>query len=254
MLTISNLFKVCFELLLFTILIQSNESLIISKSFKPIQNGLTKVPNSQLKSSSRLFSQSKDFIPDKIMPSEYTGPGCVLLAQPGEYDHFLMRAAVLIYQVTPEVTQGVILDKATAFSVNEMSPALEPFKGNTLFLGGNTGNDLAIMLHTHSILGSKYVGNGIYTGGFKQAKEEVNELRISPKDFKFVFNYIEWPKDLLSTEIASGRWDVCLLPPSLILRQSLSQNKFDTLWSQARYELRKTNSLLVPTTQQEDEA
>lgn len=65
-------------------------------------------------------------------------------------------------------TQGVIVNKETAFTMGEVSPNISPFDANTLYTGGNDGPDMATMLHRFELNGSsKYVGGGIYLGGIR---------------------------------------------------------------------------------------
>lgn len=48
-----------------------------------------------------------------------------------------------------------------------------PMIGNTLWMGGEQGGDMAIMLHKYDLGGlSKYVGSGIYLGALRQGKEK----------------------------------------------------------------------------------
>ena len=133
-------------------------------------------------------------------------------------------------------SKGVILERATAFSMGETSPNSGPFGLNTLYLGGEDGSDRAIMFHKYD-LGekAKYIGAGIYTGGLTQAAVLVEESSASPKDFKFIFNSVEWGPGQLEAEVQAGRWDVANIPTNLILQQSSSAA---SLWSKARNTLR----------------
>jgi putative transcriptional regulator len=184
----------------------------------------------------------KNEVPTQIVPTSFSGTGCVLLAQPGEYDHYLMKAAVLIFEHHDRGTSGVIIDKPSAFSVGELSPGLEVFKANTLFLGGPDGNDLAIMIHTHPYGGlTKDIGYGLYVGGVQEARTAVTNLQVPPSDFKFFFNNVGWEPGKLQKEINEGRWDVCVIPPRLILYQESNR-----LWSKARQALQNQKGLKEP--------
>ena len=172
-----------------------------------------------------------------ISKADHVSQGVVLLAQPSEYNHFLIKAAVFVYDFgTGRGSKGVILERATAFSMGETSPNSGPFGLNTLYLGGEDGSDRAIMFHKYD-LGekSKYIGAGIYTGGLTQAAVLVEESSASPKDFKFIFNSVEWGPGQLEAEVQAGRWDVANIPSNLILQQSSSAA---SLWSKARNTLR----------------
>jgi putative AlgH/UPF0301 family transcriptional regulator len=109
------------------------------------------------------------------------------------------------------------------------------FEANTLFMGGENGNDTAMLFHKYNLGGnSKYIGNGIYSCGLKEAKEIVNNRQAHPKDFKFIFNYNTWQKGLLDNEVKTGRWDVLRCPPDMIVRQDDTHS----LWTRCRRALR----------------
>eukprot|EP01041_Mallomonas_annulata_P006298 gene6298-12743_t len=166
-----------------------------------------------------------DHIPTDIELSKFTGRGSVLLSCPGEFNHFLIKAAVFIYEHNERGSAGVILEKPSAFTMGESSPNIGVFEGNTLYMGGEDGSDTAIMLHKFDLDGnSKYIGNGIYLGGIRQAREMVTAGKAVPKDFKFFFNHVEWAPGILDEELEQGRWNVVKVPPDLILKQSTSSS------------------------------
>ena len=180
-----------------------------------------------------------DFVPAEISLSAALRKGVVLLAQPSEENDFLSKAAILIYDYgTDRGTTGVILERETAFSMGETSPNSGPFEPNTLFLGGQGGSDTAIMFHKYDLEGfSKYIGSGMYLGGLKEAKELVVRRNAHPRDFKFIFNCVEWESGVLEREILAGRWDVANVPPDLILQQSKAR-EVDSIWLNVRKYLR----------------
>ena len=66
----------------------------------------------------------------------------------------------------------------------------------------------------------------------KQAREalEGSPRTAHPRDFKFIFNCVQWPVGAVEKEVASGRWDCVRMPPDLIL----DQVEYDYIWSKAR--------------------
>jgi putative AlgH/UPF0301 family transcriptional regulator len=176
-----------------------------------------------------------DIIPQEISTAEFLKKGVVLLAQPSEEHDFFNKAAILIYDYgTDRGTTGVILERETAFSMGETTPNCGPFEPNTLFLGGESGSDTAIMFHKYDLEGfSKYIGAGMYLGGIKEAKELVVSRKAHPRDFKFIFNSVEWETGVLEREILSGRWDMSNVPPNLILQQSRAR-EVDSIWLNVR--------------------
>lgn len=75
-----------------------------------------------------MSSDSVDKAPESIESCQFTGIGDVLLAFKGEYDHYLMEAAVLIFDHGERGTAGVVLDKPSAFTMGEMVPNIGPFR------------------------------------------------------------------------------------------------------------------------------
>lgn len=109
---------------------------------------------------------------------------------------------------------------------------------------------MAMMFHKYPLDGTaKYIGNGIYLGGLKKAKEIVAERKAHPKDFKFIFNYSVWPKGGLEKEIAEGKWDILRCPPDFIIRQEESES----LWLRCRRKLRSLDKLKNSSSEQDDD-
>lgn len=190
----------------------------------------------------RTFSNiiNRNEVPQEILPVPFTGTGCVLLARPNERDHFLMKGAILITEHGSRGSVGVLVDKSTPYSVKEASPGLgDVFEKNMMYIGGEKGNDnLALMIHKHKLGGlTKYLGYGLYVGGIKQAEVALQSGEYNPFDFKFVFNCISWAPGCLENEIAQGRWDICAIPPDIILNQD--SRKYPPLWSSASASLQE---------------
>ena len=177
------------------------------------------------------------YVPTEVELCDKLENGCVLVSQPDEYGHFLVKSVLLLFDYggNDKPSLGVILERPTAFSLGETAPGMTTFEANTLFMGGENGNDTAMLFHKYNLGGnSKYIGNGIYSGGLKEAKELVISRQAHPKDFKFIFNYNTWPKGLLDNEVSTGRWDVLRCPPDMIIREDDSHS----LWTRCRRALR----------------
>lgn len=187
----------------------------------------------------------------EIVPLVFNNePGCVLLSQPGEHDHFVNKAAVFVFEHGEKGTQGVILGRSSAFSMGETVGGMGVFAPNTVYIGGEQGPDMAIMFHKYELDGySKYVGGGIYVGGLKQAREKVERREAVPRDFKFIFNNVQWGPGQLEVEIAQKRWDVIRMPPDMLLQQKAAHE----IWSKARNALRSRQALLLDDDGDEDQ-
>ena len=104
---------------------------------------------------------------------------------------------------------------------------------------------MALMFHKFEFEGaSKHVGNGIYIGGLKEAVKALEERVAHPRDFKFIFNCVEWSPGALEKEIEEGRWDVVRMPPEMILAQKGSSA--EAIWSRARNQLQMAGVEIAP--------
>mmetsp|Transcript_9139 Transcript_9139/g.15135 ORF Transcript_9139/g.15135 Transcript_9139/m.15135 type:complete len:225 (+) Transcript_9139:120-794(+) len=193
----------------------------------------TRFVSTSITSTWALFcSQSDNYVPQVIERCDFEGTGSILLAHKGEYDHFLMKSAILIFEHNERGTVGAILNKPSAFTMGEMAANIGVFQPNTLFTGGSDGTDTAVMFHKYDLGGySKPLGNGLYVGGLKEAKETVEAFNAHPNDFKFIFNNVQWGPGLLKQEIDEGRWEVIRMPPEIVLRQDGSAVD---IWSTAK--------------------
>jgi putative AlgH/UPF0301 family transcriptional regulator len=167
--------------------------------------------------------------------------GCLLVAQPNEYNHFMVRGAVLIIHHAPEQrSRGLLLDHPTAFTVGETAPALDVFAENTLFLGGEAGANTALMLHRFALPGARAVGgSGLYLGGVRSAMEKVEAGEFSPGDFIFVFNECEWEPGVLQQEVEAARWTVLRCPPHFLMPPGAGRARTSSLWERCRREIRR---------------
>lgn len=130
------------------------------------------------------------------------------------------------------------MGKASPFTMGEMAPSMGVFAPNVLYRGGSEGSDTAVMVHKHHLGGSsKPIGKGLSVGGLKEARSLVESMHASPKDFNFVFNNVQWAPGLLQSEIDEGRWDVCEVPPDVLLSSELHRQGEETLWTTLRNDL-----------------
>lgn len=76
----------------------------------------------------KLLSTTEE-VPTEVRNVETLSRGCVLVAQPEEYSHFLVKSVVLIFEHGKGETQGVILERPTAFTLGETAPGIGVFEG-----------------------------------------------------------------------------------------------------------------------------
>jgi hypothetical protein len=142
-----------------------------------------------------------------------------------EYHHLLSKAAIFIYDVgladddsDELVARGVIIDHPTAFSVSEMIderfyfPSADDEVGlaaatlgkNTLFRGGDLGEQFVMMLHSLSVSNHHpsqvMIGSsGIYQGGLSYIIDAIHKgEQVGCDSIKFFFNYLEFTETQLN--------------------------------------------------------
>ena len=123
------------------------------------------------------------------MAPETLGPGSIVMAEPGNFDHYFLESLVLIVQHDERGTKGVLLNHGTyatpgskptsrplagllltrlslalgrPWTVEDLAPGqLEQFAASKVFLGGDAGRDTMIMVHGEEMLpGAEEIGNG----------------------------------------------------------------------------------------------
>ena len=201
-------------------------SCILSKRSKHFSCSIT-----SLSSSTHIGAPFLNY-PNELKLCKFDGPGCILLAKPDEYDHFFHHAVILLFEHNSKGSLGLMVDKPSAFTMGEMTPNSEMFAPNILYTGGSDGSDTAVMLHKYD-LGpyAKPVGSrGLYLGGLKEAKELVLAFKAHPRDFKFIFNNVQWGPGVLEKEIAAGKWDVCEAPADVVV----NSDRVKCIWQTMR--------------------
>ena len=177
-----------------------------------------------------------------VLGSDSVGTGCLLIAPKHEYNHFLMEQVVLLYESDETGYRGVILERPTAFTVDEMVPGMDDFNVNYLFTGGEDGGRTVIMVHPHgedvdgevaeaedeqvkygtTIENSRALGSGLFVGGVEEAKAAVTQGLLPAEDFKFFFNHVRLSPLEVGAMIEGGGWRAVRLPntetPKLVLR------------------------------------
>ncbi len=106
-----------------------------------------------------------------------------------------------------------------AFTLCELAPPFETsaFANHTVFLGGEQGGDMAVLLHPYGhIPGVRPVGGGLFYGGLNGAERMLKEQEekgeamhgLDKGRFKWWFNYMSWGPGQLEEQVAKGSWDV----------------------------------------------
>mmetsp|Transcript_74595 Transcript_74595/g.180316 ORF Transcript_74595/g.180316 Transcript_74595/m.180316 type:complete len:421 (+) Transcript_74595:81-1343(+) len=156
------------------------------------------------------------------MAPESLGPGSIIMAEPGNFDHYFLESLVLIVQHDDKGTKGVLLNHGTPWTVEDLSPgALEPFAASKVFLGGDAGRDTMVMVHGEDMLpGAEEIGNGAYKGGVGSAVKAVAAGALPAERFKFFYKSVEFLPNALALQIDSGVFRVIDLSPAWLFGPS----------------------------------
>ncbi len=193
--------------------------------------------------------------------------GSLLVAPSQEYHHLLSKAAIFIYDVgladdnsEELVARGVIIDHPTAFSVSEMidesfyfpsdgvGSAAATLRNNTLFRGGDLGEELVMMLHSLHQPSQVMIGSsGIYQGGLSNILEAINQGQVGCDSVKFFFNYLEFTETQLNLMFHDNptnqpgsvdSWISVEVPSHFILHNDYSRG---SAWEMLRNYIRSNN-------------
>lgn len=158
---------------------------------------------------------------------------CLLVAPESEGGHLTNEGVVFIYQINDEEATGVVLQKPTTFTMNEMAPDFDDFDENVMYRGGEEGGQSVLMFHPHGDLdGCRNVGNGIFVGGVQNAKQAVWSGMKPASTFQFFFNHLTFSTVNLEGMLSeNGGWKVLRFPEQAMVDVVLSPGEGE-IWSQ----------------------
>jgi len=157
--------------------------------------------------------------------------GCLLIAPEHEYNHFLMEQVVLMYDEQAGTSRGVILERPTAFTMDEMVPGFDEFDSNLMFTGGEDGGKSVVMIHAEGDLeGARPIGSGLFVGGVAAAREAIARGANQATDFKFFFNHVAWTDRDIEGMLDGGGWRAVRVPEESLADIAL-QNAETGLWN-----------------------
>jgi putative transcriptional regulator len=161
-----------------------------------------------------------------ISKLESISKGKILVAKPFWQNELYKRSVVLIFRHENQKVRGIILNKVSSISLNDVVP---DFGYNApLFFGGLNAVDGISCIHcSDDVPGSIELGNGLFFGGDYEYITEMSQSgMLSLEDFRFYVGQIEWNEETLLEEINQGKWWT-----SKISLPEFYSNSFDHLWS-----------------------
>lgn len=145
-------------------------------------------------------------------PQPALQPGVVLLAEPFLKESYFFKSAVLLIEHDPFGSMGLVLNKRTSLTLNQLYPAIEKtdLPPIPIFCGGPVDHRRLFFLHKfgEQIPFSKYIGFGIYIGGdfdallytLKRSDSNIYENVL------FCLGYSGWDAGQLQQETDESTW------------------------------------------------
>ena len=148
--------------------------------------------------------------------------GTLLVAKPTVEDLCFKRSVtVLVDHDDVDGSMGVIVNKPTRFTLNELVPEVVCNETIPLYLGGPVGTNMLFFVHSlgkDAIPGSEQVAPGLYFGGdFELMKLFLANGENVNQKVKFMVGYSGWTKGQLDNEVSRHDWAVLKASPFLNL-------------------------------------
>lgn len=144
--------------------------------------------------------------------------GDLLISEPLLDEPFFKRSVVLLLEEDEDNGHiGLILNKKTSVTLQELFPEWEAAKGIPIYCGGLVESDRLFMLHNHPELfaDSLQIAPGIYVGAkIDDIMDYINNYPEKAEGIRFFLGYSGWSKDQLASEILGNTWALRDVPSS----------------------------------------
>ncbi len=145
---------------------------------------------------------------DKNIPDPDRGD--LLISEPFLSDPNFERTVILICEHNDQGTFGLVLNKITDLTMEDVLTEEVSFSG-LLNLGGPVEQNTLHFVHRlgEKITDSIELGNGLFwSGDFEQIKFMLNEGLLDEKDIQFYLGYSGWAEGQLREELDAQSWFV----------------------------------------------
>lgn len=136
--------------------------------------------------------------------------GSLLVAEPFMEDPHFKRTVTLVCEHGEDGTIGLVLNRPSVFSVNQMVGNF-PHIESTMFYGGPVGRDQLNFLHAYGDLipNAFHIRDNLYwNGDFEALKELIKDKQIMPQNIRFFSGYAGWGEGQLLEEMQDESWIV----------------------------------------------
>jgi putative AlgH/UPF0301 family transcriptional regulator len=143
------------------------------------------------------------------------------------------QAVVLVVDVTPAGSIGLLLNRPTAMAVARRPGGLpfeiqgapegmqRAFGDNRVYMGGPVAQQVLHLLHPHRLDGAQELVPGVFLGGERAATRAVASGELEASDFKFYAGATLWEAGQAEREVARGAWIPVAAARPLLLKQVL---------------------------------
>jgi len=142
----------------------------------------------------------------KIKEDAEVRAGNILLAKPFWKEEIYKRSVILLIDLRPEGSTGIILNKLSNLSVHDALPELED--NYPLYFGGPVNKKIVSYVHNSILLpDSFYLGNDLFWGGNYDSLLSMKEAgTVNLKDFHFYAGFVQWEPGELMNELNEDKW------------------------------------------------
>lgn len=149
--------------------------------------------------------------------------GSLIIAKPTVDDDCFARSVIVTINHSSNGSMGLIINRPTGITLNDVIPGLVTDEQIPLFLGGPVDCDMLFYLHTLGdiIPDSRPVMPGLYIGGeYDSMKRYINNGGQVFGKMKFILGYSGWAAGQLAAEIDRHDWAI-VMPDNteMILRE-----------------------------------
>ena len=159
--------------------------------------------------------------------------GSLLVAKPTVEDFCFKRSVTVLVDHDDEGSMGVMVNKPTRFTLNEMMPELECNAHIPLYLGGPVGTNKLFFVHTlgkEAIPESEQLAPGLFFGGnFDLMKLFLADGQDINEKVKFMVGYSGWTSGQLDNEVNRHDWAVLKGD----ITQLVMSNDNEAMWHKA---------------------
>lgn len=153
------------------------------------------------------------------MPEEpEIASGVLLIADPTLKDPNFRRRVVLLCEHNREGSLGLVLNRATDVTLQELLDELGGFD-REIFLGGPVQPNMLNVLHRHGEIveeGREVIEGISWGGGVETIQELLTSGHGESDDVRFFLGYAGWAPGQLEDEIEQGGWILTRAPADLL--------------------------------------